>query len=720
MKKAIILSMIGIFFISSVFAVTNTKVKKDSPMINQGKYLAPQEQVPSMDNPNTGVKNDFSLSTRNPNAVLIDSSSNGYGMVVSSTRPIDRDGDWWTIVFRQYAGVGTTHGQLGSAATDDILAVEDWNVYTNVNANGNPEWGGGGVCEDGTCAQGRYPSAAASEEYPYAIWNEYACDLGDCGNGSTYGGRPYISYDQFGWDGDSYSYPVNIDLDWMNETKDLWVGSAQYSWDDSNDAGIMNVAYNDWTRNNVYFFHSEEIADGLVIFGSEQNPLNLPAHFGDSGYITSPLVTTNDNGDGAIAVIGIFAGNDAANGECDEENTHSCNHIPIFKLTDDHGVTFYGDANTDGYYFIPDNVFEDIWTNNILPNSDGYGNDENGWDVDYCYNYAEDGTGNDIDYDGDGSTEPASWLYFGAGASDGVTHAVSIASASFSINFLGTNYKNSMTLMCHADKGKLNFSNNPTFVTGSGTLYNAGMVGDPKVYISTVGLYNEENELVAKENAEIKYSTIQNWYPGDEDGKGGVYNFVTKRGKCQGRKSKISWTQLETGSALTWKYPSCVLMGDYSVGEFYSVAVSTGKQQADTGTKMIHLGKHTKSTVISKGISAKQGKQTYRGLVSMGGNAKKSQNYTQCDSLLLGDKCSALTIPYIKSKTKSSKCEHEASTSKVSDEQLFYLRQRGLKEEDAVNLIVNGFVKEVTKQLPMEFAVEANKLLSVTLEGSVG
>ena len=227
-------------------------------------------------------------------------------------------------------------------------------------------------------------------------------------------------------------------------------------------------------------------------------------------------------------------------------------------------------------------------------------------------------------------------------------------------------------------------------------------------------------ELVAKEKAEIKYSTIQNWYPGDENGKGGIYNFVTKRGKCQGRKSKISWTQLETGSALTWKYPSCVLMGDYSVGEFYSVAVSTGKQQADTGTKMIHLGKHTKSTVISKGISAKQGKQTYRGLVSMSSKADKSQNYTQCDSLLLGDKCSALTIPYIKSKTKSSKCEHEASTSKVSEEQLFYLRQRGLKEEDAVNLIVNGFVKEVTKQLPMEFAVEANKLLSVTLEGSVG
>ena len=227
-------------------------------------------------------------------------------------------------------------------------------------------------------------------------------------------------------------------------------------------------------------------------------------------------------------------------------------------------------------------------------------------------------------------------------------------------------------------------------------------------------------ELVALENAEIKYSTIQNWYPGDENGKGGIYNFVTKRGKCIGKKSKICWTQLETGSALTWKYPSCVLIGDESIGEFYSVAVSTGMQQADTGTKMIHVGKNTKSTVISKGISAKQGKQTYRGLVSMGSDANKSKNYTQCDSLLIGDTCSALTIPYIKSKTNLAKCEHEASTSKVSEEQLFYLRQRGLKEEDAVNLIVNGFVKEVTKQLPMEFAVEANKLLSVTLEGSVG
>ena len=397
------LSVIGIFFVSSVFAVSNTKVRKDSPFMNQGKYLAPQEKAPSMTSPETGVKNDFSLSTRNPNAVLIDSSSNGYGLVVSSTRPIDNDGDWWTVSYRQYAGVGTTHGQLGAAATDDILAVDDWNVYTNVNANGNPEWGGGGICEDGTCAQARYPSAAASEEYPYAIWNEYTAQ------NSTYGGRPYYTYDEFGWDGDSYSYPTNIDLDWLNDAKDQWVGSAQYSFDDEMGMGVINAVYNDWTRNNVYLFHSEVIEDGLVIFGSEQNPLDLPAHFGDSGYITSPLMTTNDNGDGAVAVLGIFAGNDAATGECSD--AHSCNHIPIFKLTDDHGYTFYGDPSTDGYYFIPDNVFDDIWANQILPNTDAYGGDNNGWDVDYCINYDINGNGdvsddaNSQDYDEDGVIE---------------------------------------------------------------------------------------------------------------------------------------------------------------------------------------------------------------------------------------------------------------------------------------------------------------------------
>ncbi len=228
-------------------------------------------------------------------------------------------------------------------------------------------------------------------------------------------------------------------------------------------------------------------------------------------------------------------------------------------------------------------------------------------------------------------------------------------------------------------------------------------------------------EIVVKDRAEVKYSTIQNWYPGDpETGKGGVYNFVTKRGLCKGEKSKLSWTQLETGSALTWKYPSCILKGDESQGEFYSVAVSTGKQQADTGTKMFHLGKNTKSTIISKGISAKQGEQTYRGLVTVGRKAAGARNYTQCDSMLLGDECLAKTIPYIKSNNLEASLEHEATTSKISEDQLFYLRSRGLDEQDAVNMIVNGFVKEVTKKLPMEFAVEANKLLEVTLEGSVG
>ena len=222
-------------------------------------------------------------------------------------------------------------------------------------------------------------------------------------------------------------------------------------------------------------------------------------------------------------------------------------------------------------------------------------------------------------------------------------------------------------------------------------------------------------ELVAKDNAEIKYSTIQNWYPGDkETGKGGVYNFVTKRGICKGVKSRICWTQLETGSSLTWKYPSCILQGDESVGEFYSVAVSTGKQQADTGTKMIHLGKNTKSTIISKGVSAMQGKQTYRGLV------KFNKNFTQCDRMLIGDKCAAITIPYIEGAGSKPKIEHEATTSKISEDQLFYCQSRGLDEQQAMNLIVNGFVKDVVQKLPMEFAVEANRLLSVTLEGSVG
>jgi len=227
-------------------------------------------------------------------------------------------------------------------------------------------------------------------------------------------------------------------------------------------------------------------------------------------------------------------------------------------------------------------------------------------------------------------------------------------------------------------------------------------------------------ELIALDDAEIKYSTIQNWYPGDENGKGGIYNFVTKRGACRGKNSKISWTQVETGSAITWKYPSCILQGDNSVGEFYSVAITNNYQKADTGTKMIHLGKNTKSKIISKGISAGHGDNTYRGLVRISSKAKNSRNYTQCDSLLMGNKCGAHTVPYIENKNSSSNIEHEATTSKISEEQLFYCNQRGLNQEEAVGLIVNGFCKEVLQQLPMEFAVEAQKLVGISLEGSVG
>ena len=227
-------------------------------------------------------------------------------------------------------------------------------------------------------------------------------------------------------------------------------------------------------------------------------------------------------------------------------------------------------------------------------------------------------------------------------------------------------------------------------------------------------------ELVAHTDAQIKYSTVQNWYPGDKDGKGGIYNFVTKRGKCLGERSKISWTQVETGSAITWKYPSCILQGDDSVGEFYSVALTNNYQQADTGTKMIHMGKNTKSTIISKGISAGHGQNTYRGLVKIMKNAGGARNYSQCDSLLLGDQCGAHTFPYLEVFNHDSQVEHEASTSKIGEDQLFYCRQRGLSTEDAVNLIVNGFCRQVFKELPMEFAVEAQKLLSVSLEGSVG
>jgi Fe-S cluster assembly protein SufB len=227
-------------------------------------------------------------------------------------------------------------------------------------------------------------------------------------------------------------------------------------------------------------------------------------------------------------------------------------------------------------------------------------------------------------------------------------------------------------------------------------------------------------ELVAMDDARIKYSTVQNWYPGDAEGRGGIYNFVTKRGACRGARSKISWTQVETGSAITWKYPSCVLQGDGSVGEFYSVALTNNHQQADTGTKMIHIGKNTKSTIISKGISAGHSNNTYRGLVRILPKAAGARNYTQCDSLLIGDRCGAHTVPYIESRNPTAKVEHEATTSRIADDQLFYCRQRGLSEEDAVGLIVNGFCRDVLKELPMEFAVEAQKLLAVSLEGSVG
>lgn len=227
-------------------------------------------------------------------------------------------------------------------------------------------------------------------------------------------------------------------------------------------------------------------------------------------------------------------------------------------------------------------------------------------------------------------------------------------------------------------------------------------------------------EIVVLENAEVKYSTVQNWYPGDKDGKGGIYNFVTKRAACRGTNSKVSWTQVETGSAITWKYPSCILQGDGSVGEFYSVAITNNYQQADTGTKMIHIGKNTSSTIISKGISAGKAQNIYRGLVKVMPNAENTRNFTQCDSLLIGDECGAHTVPYIEAKNPTAQVEHEATTSKISDEQLFYCLQRGLDVEESVSLIVNGFCKEVMQQLPMEFAVEAQKLLGISLEGSVG
>jgi Fe-S cluster assembly protein SufB len=266
---------------------------------------------------------------------------------------------------------------------------------------------------------------------------------------------------------------------------------------------------------------------------------------------------------------------------------------------------------------------------------------------------------------------------------------------------------------------------------GTGQFERTLIIADEGAYVSylegcTAPMRDENQlhaavvELVALDDAEIKYSTVQNWWPGDADGKGGVYNFVTKRADCRGRNSKVSWTQVETGSAITWKYPSCVLKGDNSQGEFYSIAVTNGRQQADTGTKMIHLGRNTKSRIISKGISAGRSDQTYRGLVSVHGKAEGARNFTQCDSLLIGDQCGAHTVPYVEAKTPKATLEHEATTSKLSEDQLFYARQRGLDEESAVALLVNGFCREVLQELPMEFAVEAQALLKVSLEGSVG
>ena len=266
---------------------------------------------------------------------------------------------------------------------------------------------------------------------------------------------------------------------------------------------------------------------------------------------------------------------------------------------------------------------------------------------------------------------------------------------------------------------------------GTGQFERTLIIADEGAYVSylegcTAPMRDENQlhaavvELIALDHATVKYSTVQNWYPGDKNGVGGIYNFVTKRGKCAGVSSKITWTQVETGSAITWKYPGCILQGDNSVGEFYSVAVTNNTQQADTGTKMVHLGKNTRSTIVSKGISAGRGQNTYRGLVKIAKNASESRNYSQCDSLLIVDRCGAHTFPYIEVKNTSSTVEHEASTSKIGEDQIFYCRQRGLSTEDAVNMIVNGFCKEVFRELPMEFAVEAQKLLGVSLEGSVG
>jgi len=309
LKKAIILTLVGLFLFSALSAKPGNLIRKDSPLMNEGKNLIRQENTTRVADPNTGMDRVVS-NPRNMSAVLIDSSSNGYGMVVTSTRPIDGDDGNWIMAFRQYAGEQTTHGQLGAAFSDDIDEMQPWTVYTNVNQNGNPPWGGGGVCEDGTCAQARYPSAVASEEYPYAIWNEYT------GAVSTYGGRPYYTFDEFGWDGDSFVEPEDIDLLWGSQQTDQWVGSAQYSFNEDDDMGVINVVYNDWSRNNTFLFHSELIEDGIVIFGTEQVALDLLNNFGPDGYQTSPLMTMNDNGQGAMGVVGLFDGNDPEAGTC--------------------------------------------------------------------------------------------------------------------------------------------------------------------------------------------------------------------------------------------------------------------------------------------------------------------------------------------------------------------------------------------------------------------
>ena len=266
---------------------------------------------------------------------------------------------------------------------------------------------------------------------------------------------------------------------------------------------------------------------------------------------------------------------------------------------------------------------------------------------------------------------------------------------------------------------------------GTGQFERTLIVADEGAYVSYMegctAPQRDENqlhaavvEIVVMKDAEVKYSTVQNWYPGDKEGRGGIYNFVTKRGICKGENARLSWTQIETGSALTWKYPSCILAGDNSVGEFYSVAVTNNRQQADTGTKMIHLGRNTRSRIVSKGISAGVSQNSYRGLVKVAQKAENARNYSQCDSLLIGDRCGAHTFPYIEANNRSAVVEHEATTSKIGEDQLFYCNQRGISTEDAVGLIVNGYAKEVLNKLPMEFAVEAQKLLSISLEGSVG